>query len=336
MIHAPLVLDRLLVEASSRSRAETGYTIRAGNRKHWLNHDLPLPLWRKVLAEIRDVAAIRFHGWGDPLANPDILPMLTAASKTGARVTVVTDGSRLGDETANALVRDDIDAVVFPLAGLTEETNFRRRGTSLFAALAAMDRLRTVRAVHQSGLPEIAVRYTLTRSGLTGELDRLPEFLERIGVRAASVRPLSYATGPETEADTLVPADQEAYDRVAARLRRVMEDAAGRGIALDCRLVHGGATRFHCPDNPGSSLFLAADGAVSPCALRNAPLADPARYRFHGRDIPFPRDVRGNLHTATLGTVWNEQAYREFRFQHDTDTPPQGCGGCWRSYWVVV
>ena len=33
---------------------------------------------------------------------------------------------------ANALVRDGVAEVLFPLAGLTEETNFRRRGTSLY------------------------------------------------------------------------------------------------------------------------------------------------------------------------------------------------------------
>jgi MoaA/NifB/PqqE/SkfB family radical SAM enzyme len=336
MIHAPLVLDLLHVEASSRSRAETGYTIRAGHRKHWLDHDLPLALWQQVLGAVRDVAEIRFHGWGDPLANPDILPMLALAAKAGARVAVVTDGARLKDEEAGAMVRDGIDRVIFPLAGLTEATNFRRRGASLFAALAAMDRLRTVCAVHEAGRPEIAVRYTLTRSGLAAELDRLPEFLDRIGVRTASLRPLSYATRPETEADTLVPDDQEAYDRLADRLRRVRAAAAAYGIALDCRLVHGGVSRFRCPDTPGASLFLAADGAVSPCALRNVPIPQPASYRFHGRDIPFPHDIRGNLHATPLSAVWNDPEYREFRYSHDTGTPPPGCAGCWRSFWVAV
>lgn len=336
MIHAPLVFERLHVEASSRSRAETGYTIRAGHKKRWMDDDLPLPLWQKLLDEMSAVAEIRFHGWGDPLANPDILPMLAVAKETGARVVVVTDAGRLGDDEANAIVRDGIDAVVFPLAGLAEDTNFRRRGTSLFSILAAIDRLRTVQAVHQSSLPEIAVRYTLTRSGLASELDRLPEFLEQIGVKAASVRPLSYATSPETEYDVLVPADQEAYDRVADQLRRAVAEAANRGISLDCRLVHGGTPRFHCPDTPGSSLFIAADGAVSPCPLRNVPIAPPASYRFHGREIPFPSDVRGNLHVTPLAAIWNDPEYREFRYKHDTDTPPAGCAGCWRSFLVKV
>ncbi|MHC1790794.1 radical SAM protein [Solidesulfovibrio sp.] len=334
---APLVLDRLRIEASSRSRAEIGYTIRAGHKRRWLDHDLPLPLLEKVLRQIHAVTEIRFHGWGDPLANPDILAMLGAAKHTGARTVLVTDGSRLTDEHATALVRDDIDAVVFLLAGLTEDTNFRRRGTSLYAVLAAIDRLGTVKAVHQSGLPEIRVRYTLTRSGLeSGELDALPQFLADIGAAAAAIRPLSYATGPETEYDTLVPADQAAFDVLAARLRATAEAAGARDIRLDSRLVHGGQTRFRCPDTPASNLFIAADGAVSPCPLRNVPIPDPAGYRFHGHDIAFPRDVRGNLHTDSLTAIWNASEYREFRYCHDTDTPPDGCAGCWRSFWVEV
>jgi MoaA/NifB/PqqE/SkfB family radical SAM enzyme len=336
MTPTPLFLDRLHVEASSRSRAETGYTIRAGHKKHWLEHDLPLPLLGKLLDAIAAVAEIRFHGWGDPLANPDILDMLSAAKKSGARVVVVTDAGRFGDEHANALVRDGVDTVIFPIAGLSEETNFRRRGTSLFSVLTAVERLRTVQAVHQSGLPEIALRYTLTRSGLAHELDALPDFLAGIGVTVASIRPLSYATGPATECDTLVPGDQEAFDRLAGRLRAVAAAAEARGIRLDSRLVHGGAPRFRCPDTPASALFVAADGAVSPCPLRNVPLADPAVYRFHGRDVPFPRDVRGNLHTTSLSAIWDDPGYREFRFAHDTDTPPDGCAGCWRSFLVNV
>ena len=334
---APIILDRLHVEASSRSRAETGYTIRAGHKKYWLDQDLSLPLFEKLLKEVTAVAEVRFQGWGDPLANPDILAMLAAARKKGARTVLCTDGGRFGDAHANALVRDGIDTVVFPLAGLVEDTNFRRRGTSLFAALAAMDRLRTVQAVHEIRTPEVAVRYSLTRSGFLGrELEILPRFLEEIGVRTALVRPLSYATSRHTEFDVLVPEDQDAYDRVADAMRQAMQDAAGRGITLDCRLVHGGATRFHCPDTPGSGLFLAADGAISPCPLRNVPLAGPATYRFHGADVPFPGDVRGNLHHTPLAAIWNDPDYREFRYMHDTDTPPEGCAGCWRSFLVPV
>jgi len=333
---APLVLDRLLVEASSRSRAEIGYCLSAGHKRRWLDHDLPLPLFEKALREIVSVTEIRFHGWGEPLANPDILPMLSSAKHTGARTVLVTEGSKLTDEHATALVRDDIDAVVFPLAGLTEDTNFRRRGTSLYAVLAAIDRLGTVKAVHQSALPEIRVRYTLTRPGLANELDALPQFLADIGATAASVRPLSYATCPETEYDTLVPGDQAGFDAVAARLRDVAAAAKHLGIRLDSRLIYGGQSRFCCPDTPASALFIAADGAVSPCPLRNVPIADPAAYRFNNREIPFPRDVRGNLHADSLATIWNAPAYRDFRYGHDTDAPPEGCGGCWRSFWVTV
>jgi|GEM_PF-3575939 len=334
---APIILDVLHVEASSRSRAETGYTIRAGHKKHWLEQDLPLSLFEKLLGAITAVAEVRFQGWGDPLANPDILAMLALAKKKGARTVLCTDAGRFTDAHANALVRDGIDAVVFPLAGLTEDTNFRRRGTSLFAVLSAMDRLRTVQAVHEIHLPEVIVRYSLTRSGLLGhELEELPRFLEGISVRSALVRPLSYATSQHTEFDVIVPEDQTAYDRVAETMRLAAADAAARGIRLDCRLVHGGVSRFHCPDTPGSGLFLAADGAVSPCPLRNVPLAGESSYRFHGQDVPFPHDVRGNLHTETLAAIWNEPDYREFRYKHDTDTPPEGCAGCWRSYLVPV
>ncbi|WP_428564037.1 MAG: SPASM domain-containing protein [Solidesulfovibrio sp. DCME] len=337
MNRPPVILDLLHVEASSRSRAETGFTIRAGHKKHWLDHDLPLELFRKALTAIDAVATVRFHGWGDPLANPDILAMVAAAGKKGAATVLVTDAARFTDSHANALVRDGLTAIVFPLAGLTEETNFRRRGTSLFAVLAAIDKLGTVRAVHESNLPRLQVRYTLTRTGLAaGELRLLPRFLQGLGVTAAAVRPLSYATSPQTEYDVLVPEDQAAYDTVAAAMAEARRDAAGRGIDLDCKLVHGGARRFRCPDTPGSSLFLAADGAISPCPLRNVPLPDPASYRFHGRDLPFPRDVRGNLHTDALAAVWNAAAYRDFRYAHDTDTAPAGCAGCWRSFLTAV
>jgi MoaA/NifB/PqqE/SkfB family radical SAM enzyme len=333
---APLVLDRLHIEASSRSRAETGYTIHADHKKSWLNHDLPLPLFRSLLTDIGAVGEIRFQGWGDPLANPDILPMIAAACATKARVVVVTDAGRFTDEHANALVRDGVAEVLFPLAGLTEETNFRRRGTSLYAVLDAVRHLRTVRAVHEATVPRIGVRYTLTRSGLISECEALPEFLAHSGIEQARLRPLSYATSPVTEHDTLVPDTPEEYDRLVARLTRLASQAKERGIALDSRVVHGGQTRFHCPDTPGSALFVAADGSVSPCPFRGVPVTPPAGYRFHGQDLPFPHDVRGNLHIESLAAIWSTPAYQDFRFLHDTDTPPEGCAGCWRSFLATV
>lgn len=332
----PFVLDRLFVEASSRSRAETGYTVHAGHKKNWLDNDLPLRVFSGLLAELTAVAVIRFQGWGDPLANPEILPMLAAAKKTGARVELVTDASRFTDDHANALVRDGVDQVVFTMAGLSEEANFRRRGTSLFSVLEAVSHLRTVRAVQQSRLPQIAARYTMTRSGFTAECDRLPDFLSRAGFEAASVRLLSYTTGTETEEETVVPATDETYGLVRDRLTRLVAEAADCGLRLNSRVVNGGATRFHCPDTPGSALFVAADGEVSPCPFRNVPVGLPAEYRFHGREFPFLHDVRGNLHTTPLAAIWNDPDYREFRFKHDTDTPPEGCAGCWRSFLVTI
>lgn len=333
---APLVLDRLHVEASSRSRAETGYSIHAGHKKHWIDHDLPRALFTGMLRDITAVAEIRFQGWGDPLANPDILAMLGAAKATGARVELVTDGGRFTDEIANALVRDGVDAVVFPLAGVTEETNFRRRGTSLFTVLDVVRRLRAIRAVHQAERPAIGVRYSLTRTGLAGELELLPDFLAQAGFETARVRPLSYATSAETEGETLVPESAEAFARVRERLVRLAAEAEERGIRLDSKLVHGGQTRFACPDIPGEALFVAADGAVSPCPFRNVPVAPPAAYRFHGQDIPFPRDVRGNLANTSLAAIWTDPDYKEFRFLHDTNTPPEGCAGCWRSFLIGI
>lgn len=333
---ASLVLDRLHVEASSRSRAETGYTIHADHKKHWLDHDLPLSLFKALLADIGAVGEIRFQGWGDPLANPDFLAMITAASATKARVVVVTDAGRFTDEHANALVRDGVAEVLFPIAGLTEDTNFRRRGTSLYTVLDAVRHLRTVRAVHVAKLPRIGIRYTLTRAGLASECEALPDFLAQSGVERARVRLLSYATSPQTERDTLVPETPEEYDRLVARLSKLVVAARQRGVTLDSRLVHGGQSRFRCPDTPGSALFVAADGAVSPCPFRGVPVTPPATYRFHGRDIPFPRDVRGNLHAANLTAIWNDPAYQDFRFLHDTDTPPEGCAGCWRSFLTTV
>lgn len=333
---APLVLDRLHVEASSRSRAETGYTVHAGHKKHWLDHDLPLRLFTGMLRDITAVTAIRFQGWGDPLACPDILAMLSAAKKTGAAVELVTDGSRFTDEIANALVRDGVDTVVFPVAGVTEELNFRRRGTSLFAVLDVVKRLRAIRAVHQAERPEIVARYSLTRTGLAGELALLPDFLTQAGFEAARVRPLSYATSTETEGETLVPESPESFERVRERLVRLAAEASERGIRLDSRLVHGGLTRFACPDCPGEALFVAADGAVSPCPFRNVPVTPPAAYRFHGQEIPFPRDVRGNLADTSLAAIWNDPDYKEFRFLHDTNTPPEGCAGCWRSFLTSI
>jgi MoaA/NifB/PqqE/SkfB family radical SAM enzyme len=333
---ALLVLDRLHLEASSRSRAETGYTVQAGHKKHWIDHDLPLALVRGLLREITAVAVIRFQGWGDPLANPDILAMLGAAKRTGARVELVTDAVRFTDEIANALVRDGVDQVVFPLAGISEETNFRRRGASLFAVLDAVKRLRTIRAVHQTAVPEISVRYTLTRSGLAGELELLPDFLAQAGFESAQVRPLSYATTLETESETLVPETPEAFAQARERLVRLAAEAGERGIRLDSRLVHGGLSRFVCPDTPGGALFVAADGAVSPCPFRNVPVAPPAVYRFHGQPFPFLHDARGNLTGTSLAAIWNDPDYREFRFLHDTNTPPEGCAGCWRSFLTAI
>jgi hypothetical protein len=68
-----------------------------------------------------------------------------------------------------------------------------------------------------------------------------------------------------------------------------------------------------CDANPLGTVFVCADGSVSPCAWMGLVGQSTVMRWTDGRSIEVPRACFGNLGTDDLAEIWNADAYRAFR-----------------------
>lgn len=144
--------------------------------------------------------------------------------------------------------------------------------------------------------------------------------MAELDVRTAVISTLDYIAAPEQAALAFAP---EETDKIA-RARAVLERAAAQAEE-DGREIHYAlpgprplADAGGCRENVARSLYVDADGALSPCVYLNVP-AD--------RDEP-RRRVFGNVLDDDPWAVWNSEAFGGFRAALAHNAPDACCLAC--------
>ncbi|HEY5998743.1 MAG TPA: GNAT family N-acetyltransferase [bacterium] len=121
-------------------------------------------------------AWIRVSGGGEPLLHPDALELFEYATRAGAKVGLITNGSRLDAEAARRLLEAGVDMVEFSVDAADPETYGRVRPGLDWATLLAnverlvaeRDRLRAPTKIIASGVNQVGV-----------DIDAVARFWER-------------------------------------------------------------------------------------------------------------------------------------------------------------
>ena len=105
---------------------------------------MPLPVWRRVLAEVRGTAKIiQFYFQGEPLLHKDLPVMIREAHEAGLYTIVSTNGQAMTRDLANALVAAGLNRIIVSMDGLTDESyGSYRIGGSLDQCKSALRYLR--------------------------------------------------------------------------------------------------------------------------------------------------------------------------------------------------
>jgi radical SAM protein with 4Fe4S-binding SPASM domain len=98
----------------------------------------------KVLDEIRPhKTPLRFIRWGEPFTHPHILEYLRACRAAGVLTHVNTNGSKLAEETMDAILEIPLDSIKFSFQGVDRKSYAEMRNTDFFRELTA-----TIRRLH--------------------------------------------------------------------------------------------------------------------------------------------------------------------------------------------
>ena len=310
-------LDCVQVEVSSRCPARCSYCPRTVQAGRWQPRLMTADTFARLWPLMRRSGRVHLQGWGEPLINPAFFEMAALARRAGCAVSTTTCGLRIDPPLARRLVDSGIDIVAFSLAGTDAATNAARQGAEFERVIAAIDTLQEVRRARGGVHMEVHIAYLLLASRMEA-LRGLPALAKRLGVHAVVVSTLDYLPEPGLAPEAFSPDEPEKRARAGALLAETAAEAGRLGVAFSGSLPDSAASGRNCRENIARSVFVSADGGMSPCVYVNLPVEGPDPRRR----------VFGNVNAADPLAIWEDEAFRRFREGLASGDPDPVCRGC--------
>jgi MoaA/NifB/PqqE/SkfB family radical SAM enzyme len=310
-------LDCIQVEVTSRCPGRCTYCPHTTMKDQWQARDMDLHTFGRIWPLMRRAGRVHLQGWGEPLLNLDFFEMAALARKAGCQVSTTTCGLRMDPELALRIVESGIDIVAFSLAGSDADSNAARQGVDFDRVCDAVSTLQAVRRESMGVHLEIHFAYLMLASTIDA-VRGLPGLMQRLGVHAAVISTLDYIPEPGFEAEAFKSGETEKLAQAAAVLAEAAAESRRFGLELHYELPRPGAAGISCRENIQRSLFIAADGAVSPCVYVNVPAA-----------APDPRQrIFGNVRAQDPLAIWESAEFRHFRERLACGEPDLPCRSC--------
>jgi len=310
-------LDCIQVEVTSRCPGRCIYCPHTTMGDRWRSRNMDMETFALLWPLMRRSGRVHLQGWGEPLLNPAFFDIATLALKAGCAVSTTTCGLIMNEEVAIKVVEAGLDIVAFSLAGTDGATNRSRHGVDFDRVCEAVSLLQTVRRSRRAVHLEIHFAYLMLASAMEA-VRALPGLMHRLGVHAAVISTLDYIPGPELEPEGFAPHEAEKLARAGAVLRETEAEARSLGLGFHWVLPRPDAPGTTCRENIGRSLYVGADGSVSPCVYVNLPAAgvDPKCRIF------------GNVRERDPLEIWESAEFRRFRERLAGGDPDLPCMTC--------
>jgi len=319
--------DWLQVEVTSFCNAACVYCPHTVYRDSWLSRHLPVDTFQKLRPALRKTKLVHLQGWGEPFLHPDFFSLVSLARQAGCQVGTTTNGILVDAPLADRLVGSGLDFVGFSLAGTTAEKNDAlRRGTSLEKTLEAIRILQKAKEKAGAARPAIHVAFLLLRSGIN-ELSDLPDLLEGYGIDQVVITSLDFVVSPALADESLFLPEGEKAQELLFILQKVVDRGKKKGLSIYYQLSALGQKKKTCSENVQHSLFISADGLVSPCVFTNIPVAG-AMFYDHETVRPYRRTTFSDIYRQDLLRIWRQRDYASFRRSFFTEHPADFCRKC--------
>ncbi|WP_158269778.1 radical SAM protein [Desulfonatronum sp. SC1] len=320
--------DWMQIEVTSKCNAACAYCPRTVYREHWHDRFMSLDTFRRLLPTLRKTKLAYLQGWGEPFLHPEFPTMVRLAKEAGCTVGVTTNGMLLNEQRLAQVMDAGLDILAFSLTGTTPERNDpARAGAPLVKVLEKMTMVQRVKRERDSVKPVVHIAYMLLRSGLD-DLEGLPRLMADHGVEQAVVSVLDFEPGVELSEEVLAPKDDQELHALEERFTRLREAAVNLGVTIHTpSFAPRGKDDPVCAENVQRTLFVSADGEISPCVYANVPV-DQAEYARQGQPAPYSRVTFGNVNDELLPVLWRSKPYEQFREGLENNRPAAICRNC--------
>ncbi|SHE78078.1 tungsten cofactor oxidoreductase radical SAM maturase [Desulforamulus putei] len=250
------------------------------------------------MKELPELETVHFGGFGEPMSHPRIFDMLRAVKDLGLRVEMITNGSFLTAENIDRLINLPLDTVFVSLDGPDEEAYHQIRQADFVPVLDNIKALNAAKKAAKSKLPELGIEFVAMKKNFhkLPKLIRLSLELEARQVIVTNILPYN----EEMKDEILYDLDDTRLDHGKDTiLVNVLAKMPYMKIRTDrqCKFVE---------DNAATVTYR---GEVAPCyALMHA-----YHCYIYGRKKEIYPFYLGNVNESTLGEIWTDPAYVNFR-----------------------
>jgi len=309
-------LDWIQLEVTSRCNATCTYCPRTVYHSQWESRDLCLDTFERLLPVLTKTKMVHLQGWGEPLLYKHFFHIVARAKKAKCKVGTTTNGMLLNRQEISRLVASGIDHVAFSLAGIGEKNDTARKGTEFRKILEAVADLAAEKKASRVETPMVNVAYLLLRSHLS-DIDDIVPTLAGLGIQHVIISTLDFIPSRDLQQEQLMPQDEREYCELKSVLDKLVAAGKQEGLSISYRLVSPENRNRNCTENIERSLFVSADGTVSPCVFTNIP-AFEALHMIREREHEYHQLTFGTVDETSMPAIWFSRRYTTFRDSFDS------------------
>jgi MoaA/NifB/PqqE/SkfB family radical SAM enzyme len=300
------------IEVSTYSALECDVCPRAVFAEQWIFENMSVETFQKISPHFPSARWVSFQGWGDPLENKDILPMLRLANEAGCLTRLTTNGALLTEDLSREIMETGLDEMVINLEFATQaglETR-DRAGSDLHRILSQVGgMIRERRGVNRSR-PLVKLTIPMTRLIMQSLPDLVP-LAARLDVDRVIFGHLDYL--PDERSNILRAFYHEsptpAFQAILDEVRRLAKAA---GVVVTVYPLMAWEVPV-CEPDPPNNVFFAADGSVCPCPYLRIPKRGDIPRIHMNKSYRVPQTSFGNVRDEDFREIWEKRSYREFR-----------------------
>lgn len=337
-IHENTLFDWIQVEVTSYCNASCRYCPHTVYKDNWVSRHMPMELFEQLMPSFRNTRLVYLQGWGEPLLHPEFFAMVKMLKKNNCVVGTTTNGTTLTGTSIEQLMESGLDILAFSLAGTDKKNDEIRYGTSLDGIMKTIKTINALKEKNRTEAPAIHIAYLLLKSNKDDSI-KLPTLFKDLPIKQIVLSSLDFVPDKSWENELIRTKNKDVFPEIELLVSELIE--SGKEDNLDINLnfpvylkntentevdtpsafsvledtlySEGSFSRTSaCLENVSHSVFISADGTVSPCVFFNIPVSSATCIQ-DGFQKSYQRFTFGNVQNETLDEIWKSRQYHSFR-----------------------
>lgn len=320
-------LDCIQVEVTSFCGGRCTYCPHTTMKESWKSRHMSAEVFASLWQLMRVSERVHLQGWGEPLLHPRFFDFVALARKADCQVSSTSCGLIMNDEIAYKLAHSGIDTLAFSLVGTDPSSNDSGRAGVPFEKVCSAIRM-VKSAMKDMGYSPVDIHLAyLLLADRVEAVKKLPQLMEELNVSTAVISSLDYIADSKQAELAFAPHEREKIAHAKNILQNVADEAAKmeRDIVFALPSSKAIAHTGGCRENIASSLYIDAEGIVSPCVYLNVP---------DNAENPNRRTFGSVLETNAL-EIWQNEEFLAFRESLAKNTPNPACLNCPKRFEIV-